>query len=147
MQLIQLHPIPCDLRKAVIFPVKITTVYPAGYFVVIVTSCFIIPFFSAENSCVLASLSFLFPSDFSNRYIHITRLVTANLRAVEKPHLCGVSAYSNNSLQAPCTSVSNTCGYSSPICSLCETVRISPRTVAAAREVPRFGTRSYFSKS
>ena len=38
-------------------------------------------------------------------------------------------------------------GYSSPICSLWETVKISPRTVAAAKDVPRFGTRSYFSKS
>ena len=57
------------------------------------------------------------------------------------------SAYSNNSLQAPYTSVSSTCGYSSPICSLWETVKISPRTAAAAKDVPRFGARSYFSKS
>ena len=43
------------------------------------------------------------------------------------------SAYLNNSLQAPYTSVSSTCGYSSPICSLWETVKISPRTVAFNR--------------
>ena len=33
------------------------------------------------------------------------------------------SAYLNNSLQTPYTSVSSTCGYSSPICSLLETVK------------------------
>ena len=59
------------------------------------------------------------------------RLDKANQHVLEKPHFCGLSAYSNSSLQAPYTSVSSTCGYSPPICSLCETVRISPRTVAA----------------
>ena len=48
---------------------------------------------------------------------------------------------------APDASASSTCGYNSPICSLWETVRISPRTVAAAKEAPRFGIKSYFSKS
>lgn len=57
------------------------------------------------------------------------------------------SAYLNNSLQAPYTSVSSTCGYSPPICSLCETVRISPRTVAAASEIPRLGTSPYFPEA
>ena len=75
------------------------------------------------------------------------QLDDANRCVSEKPHFCGLSAYSNSSLQAPYTSVSSTCGYNSPICSLWETVRISPRTVAAAKEAPRLGIKSYFYKS
>ena len=65
-----------------------------------------------------------------------TRLEASNRHALKKPQFCGLSAYSNSSLQAPYTSASSTCGYNSPICSLQETVRISPRTVAAAKEAP-----------
>lgn len=69
MKLIQLHPVPGYLRKAVIFPVKITTVYPAGYFVAIITSCFIIPFFSAENSCGIGIYA-PFPLILNNMHTH-----------------------------------------------------------------------------
>ena len=37
-------------------------------------------------------------------------LEQANPRSFEKPHRCGLSAYANNSRQAPRTSVSSTCG-------------------------------------
>ena len=83
---------------------------------------------------------------FTHSICAVTELVCADPRVLEKPHLCGLPLI-HNSLQAPYTSVSSTCGYSFLICSLWETVRISPLTVAAAKNVPRFGARSYFSKS